>query len=79
MLRCIQNCLNSDDIDIPRKPSGKTKQLDDVESAKIILMGNLRVGKTSIIKSYMENSAGWGNRYAPIDAVQGYEKVVNVG
>ena len=49
-----------------------------MESAKIILMGNLRVGKTSIIKSYMENSAGRGNPYVPTIAVQGYEKVVNV-
>ena len=30
---------------------------DDVKSAKIIIMGNQKVGKTSIIKAYMESAS----------------------
>ena len=36
---------------------------DDVKSAKIIIMGNQKVGKTSIIKAYMESASQKGMAY----------------
>ena len=42
---------------------GGNHQEDDVKSAKIIIMGNQKVGKTSIIKAYMESASQKGMAY----------------
>ena len=49
------------------------------KSAKVIIMGNTRVGKTCIIRSFMENSSMKGKHIANTsNIVQDFVKTVNV-
>ena len=44
------------------------------QSAKIIVMGNQKVGKTSIIKAFMEKQSQRGRPYDPTNTVQDFHK-----
>ena len=52
---------------------------EKVKSVKVIIMGNMQVGKTCIIKSYMENQSMRGKHISnTANIVQDFVKTVNV-
>ena len=58
----------------PPGPNGKPytpklKEEDHEKSAKIIIMGNSQVGKTSIVKAYMESQSQRGKQYVRTNTV----------
>ena len=63
----------------PMPESQATKQPEVQEKqSKIILMGNLQVGKTSIIQSFMENSSMREKKVLKTDVIQDFTKIIDV-
>ena len=51
---------------------------DEVKTAKVIIMGNQKVGKTSIIRAYMDSASQRNAAYVRTNTVNDFVKVIRV-
>lgn len=62
----------------PRALPQNSLETDQMKTAKVIVMGNASVGKTSIINSFMENASQRGKHTQNTNVIQDFTKVQNV-
>ena len=75
-----KGCCDSGKVPKPKNEEDMMMNLEEkVKSVKVIIMGNMQVGKTCIIKSYMENQSMRGKHISnTANIVQDFVKTVNV-